>query len=401
MQQEPQEIPPTKSEEQVKPNVDLIKLGDKLIYLVGTAHVSKKSAELAEETIREIKPECVAVELCEARYQALSDPDRWKNTDIVKVIRSGRAYLLMAQLLLTGFQKKIGEKLEVKPGLEMMQSVAVAKEIESTIVLADRDIRATLKRTWAALSFWSATKLITAMISSLFVADEISEEEIERLKSSDALEVMLKELSDKIPGVRNTLIDERDLYLAAKIQDAPGKSVVAVLGAGHIPGVKIALGSKIDTLTLEQIPPKSILSKIFGWSIPLAVVAMIVAGFFTAGSGATIDMVKTWVVVTGVFASLGAILALSHPLTILATFITAPFATINPFIAAGWIAGLCEAMIKKPRVSDLEHIADDVTSVRGFYKNRVSKILLVVAFTNLGAMLGMFLGIPMVASYLN
>ncbi len=400
MYEETSSVTTEKALEPIEANVDLVRLGDKLVYLVGTAHVSKKSAELAERIIKDIKPDSVAVELCDSRFQALQDPDRWKNTDIVKVIRSGRAYLLMAQLLLAGFQKKIGEKLEVKPGLEMLLSINAAKEVNAQTVLADRDIRTTLKRTWSALSLWSASKLITAMISSLFVAEEISEEEVERLKSLDALEVMMKELSDAIPEVRQTLIDERDQYLAAKIQEAPGKSVVAILGAGHIPGVKKLLGTKIDIAPLEVIPPKGLVSKLIGWSIPIIFIGMIVGGFFTAGSGASIEMVKTWIVVTGTFASIGALLAFSHPLTVVSAFVGAPFATINPFIAAGWISGLVEAMIRKPRVADLEHIADDVTTLRGFWKNRVSKILLVVAFTNLGAMAGMFIGIPMVASYL-
>ena len=230
----------------LKQNVDKIQLDQKEIYLVGTAHISSKSVELAEEIIREIQPHSVAVELCEPRFKALQDPDRWKKTDIFTVIKQKKMYLLMSQLILAGFQKKLGKSLDIKPGAEMMKSVEVANEIGSEIVLADREVRTTLKRTWSSMSIWSATKLMGAMVGSIFTTQELSEEEIERLKSSDALNEMMKELSDAIPGVQKALIDERDKYLATKIKQSPGDKVVAIIGAGHIPGIKNYIGEDID-----------------------------------------------------------------------------------------------------------------------------------------------------------
>ncbi|MCB0339539.1 MAG: TraB/GumN family protein, partial [Bdellovibrionales bacterium] len=305
-----------------------------------------------------------------------------------------------AQLLLAGFQKKLGNKLDIKPGAEMMRALSVASELNKATIMADREVKTTLKRTWASLGAFSLIKLVGAMIGSLFVKNDITEEEIERLKSSDALEEMMKELSDAIPGVKTALIDERDRYLAAKIQSSPGNKIVAIVGAGHVPGIKNHIGSEIDLASLEIIPPSSPVSKIIAWTIPLVIIGMIVYGFFTAGSSSSIDMIQAWVLANSIPAGIGALLALARPLTIVAAMIAAPITSLNPFIAAGWVAGLVEAMISKPRVSDFETIGDDVGSISGIWRNRLSRILLVIALTNLGSVIGTLIGIPMVASLL-
>ena len=381
-------------------NVDRVTLGDRSIYVVGTAHVSQSSADLAEKIIREVEPESVAVELCDSRYQSLKDPDRWKNTDIVTVIKGGKAYVLMAQLMLAGFQKKLGNQLQIKPGAEMMRALSVAEEIGADPVLADRDIGTTLKRTWSTMGFWSICKVIASMVAGLFTTQQIDEEEVERLKSSDALEELMLEFSENFPKVQKVLIEERDRYLAEKIQHSPGKSVVAVVGAGHVPGILKHLGTNIDTKDLCTIPPKKKIGRIIAWSIPFIVLAMIAYGFVSSGAATSISMIESWFWINGALGAIGATIALAHPLTVLSAFLASPFTSLNPLIAGGWVAGIVEAIIRKPTVSDLENIADDIGSVRGLWTNRLSRVLLVIALTNLFGSIGTFIGAGTIASQL-
>lgn len=377
----------------VRENVDRIELGDKTIYLVGTAHVSQSSADLAEEIIRDVKPNAVAIELCHSRYDSLKNPDKWKKTDIVAVLREGRGYVLMAQLILAAFQKKLGKNLKVSPGAEMLRAMKVADELGIATVLADRDIKTTLKRTWHALGFRSLATIVAGLLQGLFGSEQIEEAEIERLKSADALEELMKDFTAALPTVRTALIDERDRYLAAKIGGAPGATVVAVVGAGHVPGIKRWLGSTIDVAALDVIPPEKLSRRIIGWSIPALLIGMLVYGFVSAGSGTSTEMLAAWAWTTAVWAAFGSMIALAHPVTVLAAFVVAPFAAANPFIASGWIAGIVEALIRRPTVGDFESIGDDIATVKGVWRNRVSRILLVMLTTNLFGGLGTVLGL--------
>lgn len=385
---------------EIQPNVSLLTWHGKKVYLVGTAHVSQASADLAEQLIREIKPDVVAIELCEPRFNSLRNPDRWKNTDLVSVIRQGKAYVLMAQLMMAAFQKKLGEQLKIKPGAEMLSAAKVADELAIPTVLADREVTITLKRTWGALGFWSMCKIVVALISGLFTKHQIDVAEIERLKNSDALNEMMKELSDVLPEVRKTLIDERDQFLAARIAHAPGETVVAVMGAGHVPGIIRYLDKEIDLVALSELPKPRLAMKILGWAVPSAMLALIVAGFFVSGAATSVHMVVSWIVITGSFAALGSLVSLGHPLTILTAFVASPITTIHPFLASGWFAGLVEALVRKPRVGDLEHITDDIATFRGLWRNRVSRVLMVMSFTNLFGSVGALWGLKVVASML-
>lgn len=387
-------------EQPLPQNVDLIAVDGKSVFLVGTAHVSNASAQLVEDVIRMVRPDSVAVELCSARYNSLRDPDRWKNTDLVSVIRSGRSSVLLAQLMLMGFQRKLGKKLNVTPGVEMMRALSVAEEHRCETVLADRDIRTTLKRTWAALNFWNTLRLPLVVLGGLGTSPTITEEEIERMKTADGLECLLKEFSDSFPSVKAALIDERDRYLAAKIRSAPGQKVVAVVGAGHVPGIKRFIRDDIDVEPLERIPPPKLSSRIIGLLLPSLVIGLVIAGFFSSGMTTSFEMVQTWVWITGLSAALGSAICLAHPLTILAAFVSSPITTLHPLLASGWIAGLVEAIIRKPRVSDLETIGDDIMTIRGLWRNRVSRTLMIVAFTNLCGTIGMIIGAKEVASIL-
>lgn len=377
--------------EKLSQDVTKVTINDKQIIIVGTAHVSEQSAATVETVIKEQSPECVALELCEPRLQAIRNPNRWEETDIFNVIRSGRSYVLFAQLVLASFQKRVAQKLGIRPGEEMLRALGVIDQYNLKTALIDREVRTTLKRAWAKTSWWASTKLMFSMCGSLFSKqEEISAEEIERLKSQDALTTIIEEFSEMLPGIKSVLIDERDLYMVKKLTDLPYSKTVAVVGAGHVPGMLKAFGTAIDLKQLEEIPPAGILSKVLSWGIPGVILAMFAYGFAVSGTGAS--MFGTWFIVTGGFAALGALASLAHPLTILSAFIAAPFTTLNPTIAAGWVCGLVEAFIRKPRVKDFHSIADDLTTVKGIFGNRLSRTLLVVAFANIGGTIGTFVG---------
>ena len=385
---------------EIEPNVDLIEVGGRSFYIVGTAHVSQDSADLVEKTIRERNPDTVCLELCQSRHETLSNPERWKQTDIFSVIKSGRAYVLMAQLALSTFQKQLAEEFRIRPGEEMHRAMSVCKETGTEVALVDRDVRITLKRAWAKAGFWSSIKMLFAVLLSMFNAKEISQEDIEKLKESDELTLMINEFSGALPGIKKALIDERDEYLASKIQAAPGETLVAVVGAAHVPGIKRVFGSPVDIKALEELPPPKKVFKIIGWGVPIVIAGLIVAGFVTSGRETSEQMVVAWVLANGIAASIGTILALAHPVTILTAFVAAPLTSLNPTIAAGWVCGLVEAYLRKPRVIDLENIADDMTTVRGIWGNRVIKVLLVVVLANLGSSIGTFVGFGWVVALL-
>jgi len=384
----------------IEPNVDLIEHDGRRFYLVGTAHVSKNSADLVEKTIREHRPDTVALELCDSRYETLSNPERWKETDIYTVIRSGRAYVLMAQFALATFQKKLADEFGIRPGEEMHRAMQVSHATGTNISLVDREVRTTLKRAWASAGFFTLIKIIFSMFTSMFETQEISKEDIEKLKTGGELAMAIDEFSGSLPGVKTALIDERDQYLAAKILASPGDTVVAVIGAAHVPGIKKAFGTDIDIAKLDEIPPPKRIFKIIGWGIPLLLLALIIAGFIVSGRETSEQMVLAWVLANGISASLGTMVALAHPLTILTAFVAAPITSLNPTIAAGWVCGLTEAYLRKPRVIDLERVAEDLTSVRGIWTNRVLKVLLVVVLANLGSSIGTFIGVGWIVSLL-
>ena len=382
-------------------NVHLFEKDGRQIYIVGTAHVSQKSAELVESVVKELKPDSVAVELCEPRYRALKNPEEWKKTDIVQVIKQGKSSLLLVQLILSGFQKRIGKKLGVQPGLEMMKAIEAAEEVGAKTVLADREVSITLKRTWGGLGFFGGMKLLSTLILEGFApSQELDEEEIERLKTADVLEEAMREFAEALPTVRESLIDERDQYLASKINSAPGERVVAVVGAGHVPGITRYLDQKIDLAPLETVPPPSPWAKIFKWGIPLAILALIIYGATTAGTDVGKQMLLDWFVINAVFGGVGTLLAAAHPLTILVSFIVSPFTSANPGIAAGWVAGLVEASLRKPRVEDFETLSAEPITLKLGYKNRVTRVLLVVILTNLLGAIGTFLSGGIIASRL-
>ena len=377
----------------IEANVDLLEVDGRSIYLVGTAHVSPSSAALVDRVIREQRPDTVCLELCNSRYETLTNPERWKETDLYSVIRDGRAYVLMAQLALAAFQRKIARELKIRPGEEMHRAMNAAHATGAELALVDREIRTTLKRAWAGAGFWVTMRMVWSLVVSLFNRETVTAEEVEKLKGNDELTVMLEEFSGALPGVKTALIDERDKYLAAKIRAAPGERMVAVVGAGHVPGIKRLFSEDIDLAALEALPPPKPIFRVIGWGVPLLLFALVAAGFAFSGRETGEQMILAWVLANGVAAAAGTLIALAHPVTVITAFLAAPLTSLNPTIAAGWVCGLMEAWLRKPRVLDLERVADDVTTVPGIWRNRVTRVLLVVILANLGSSLGTFIGV--------
>ncbi len=373
---------------------------DKEIILLGTAHVSKESTELVASVIEKERPDTVCVELCQARYHTIRQKNRWQEMDIVKVIKEKKSFLLLSNLLLASFQKKIAKKLDVKPGEEMIRAIESAKALNAKIHLADRDIRITLSKVWRAMGSWDKLKLLFQIFLSLGKMDDINKEDVEKMKQEDMLQSVLAEVGKSLPVLKTILIDERDRYLAQKVKTAPGKKIVAVVGAGHVPGIKKYMEADSDLNELEKIPPKKISHTLFKWILPVCIIALVGFGFFYRGADAGTHMITWWLAANGLLAGFGAIIALAHPLTILSSIVAAPLTSLNPMIAAGWVSGLVETFSRKPRVKDFENLSEDILSIKGFWKNKVTRILMVVVFTNLGSSIGTLVAIPLMTKVL-
>ena len=384
-------------------DIHILDRDGKQIILIGTAHVSRHSAQLVSDTIASEQPDTVCVELCNNRLATIRDKDRWQNMDIVKIIKEKKALMLFMNLLLAAFQKKIADKFGIKPGQEMINAIAAAEKTGAAIIPADREIQITLSRVWRGMGFWEKTKLIFSMVLSFGQSDEIEETDIEKMKHQDILQSLLSEIKEDHPIIGEVLINERDQFLAQSIRSAPGDKIVAVVGAAHVPGILeyIEQDTPIDLDALKTLPPPGNLGKVLKWLIPGLIVMLFIAGFLMEGKGAGTDMIWIWVLANGIFAGIGAIMALAHPYTIFSSIIAAPLTSLNPMIAAGWVAGLIEAFARKPKVRDLEAIPNDITSVKGFWRNNVTRILLVVVFTNLGSSIGTMTALPLMIKLLS
>lgn len=381
-------------------NVYRLTKEDKEFVLIGTAHVSQKSAELVEQVIEQERPETVCVELCQSRYQSLLNKQEWQNTDLFKVIKQKKAFLLLSNFVLAYIQKRIGQRIGIKPGEEIQRAIQAAENVEARIHLVDRDVRVTLLRAWRSMSFWAKLKLLAHLLTSLNELDDIDEQQIENMKNEDVLEKLLVELGESFPAVARVLIDERDRYLAQMIRTAPGNRIVAVVGAGHVAGIKRYWDAPVDMEKLNQIPPAGKMVQLLKWGIPILILALVAFGFFRAGSVAGTHMVKWWILANASLAGLGAAAALAHPLTIVSAVVASPITSLNPMIAAGWVSGLVEALLGKPRVRDFENLTEDISSLKGFWKNKITKVLMVTVFTNIGSSLGTFVAIPLMLKVL-
>ena len=378
------------------PSILRLEYDGRTVTLIGTAHVSQESADLVRRTIEAEMPETVCVELCESRLQSIRQPSRWQEMDILKVVKEKKAFLLLSNLILASFQKRIADRMDIKPGQEMITAVEAAEAAGAQVVTADRDIRVTLSRTWRSMGLWAKAKLVAQLLLSLGEVDDLSREDIERMKQEDVLNALLKEIGAAQPVIRQILIDERDRYLAQKIKTAPGSHIVAVVGAGHVPGIRRYWSSDADLAQLEALPPKSRLAGVFKWGLPTLILGLFIYGFYAGGSETGSDMLVLWVAANGLLAGAGALVAWGHPFTILSSMLSAPLTSLNPMIAAGWVSGLVETVSRKPKVRDFETLQEDIRSIKGFWTNKVTRILLVVVFTNLGSSIGTFVAFPMI-----
>ncbi len=374
-----------------------IQLGDKEVIMVGTAHVSKASVEEVRSTILEERPNAVAVELCQARYDVMKNPLAWQNMDIFKVIKEKKTAFLMANLVMSSFQRRIGQKLGVKPGDEMRAAIEEAEANGIEVVLVDRNVQITLARVWRGLGFWEKMKLLYGATLSIFEVEELTEKDIEKLKEMDVLTTAVEEMAKYAPTIKEVLIDERDAYMARKIADISSSSrVVGVIGAGHMKGILSQIEHPVvDIARLEEVPEKK--DSVMKWILPTIILALVLTGFFFGGSKQGIDMIKLWVITTMVCTALATILALAHPITVLVAAVVAPMTTLHPALASGWFAGLSEAYLKKPKVSDFQTIHEDILKFSGWYRNPITRILLVVTFANLGSTMGVFIAAPILA----
>lgn len=375
-----------------------ITLGKRKIILVGTAHISQKSVEQVEQVIKKELPDCVCLELDESRYQSLTKKSAWSNLDISKVLKEKKGFLLLANLVLASFQRRLGLDMGIKPGEEMVKALRVAQELGIAHELCDRKIQVTLRRAWAKTGFWGKNKMLAALLSTLFTNQKISQEEMEKLKDKNMLQGMLEEVAEFLPKVKEVLIDERDRYLATNIFKAKGKKIVAVMGAGHIEGIVKHLKQldkkqqSLDVSSLDEVPPKGILAKIIPWVIPVFIVGWIVLGFIFGDLNKVINMAWTWFLSNGIPSAIGALIALAHPLAIVAVFFAAPITSLIPVIGAGMVSGLLQYYLRKPRVKDFEALHDDLLKFTGFYKNRILHVLLVFFLPGLGSTVGSILG---------
>ncbi|MDR2543045.1 MAG: TraB/GumN family protein [Treponema sp.] len=397
-------------------NITTIILNNREFKLIGTAHVSRESIEEVRNTIREEKPDMVCVELDQARYNSITQNDTWSKLDLSKVFKERKGFLLIVNLVLAGFQRRLGNQLGVTPGEEMKTAIETAEEMKIPHSLCDREVHTTLRRAWARCSLWSKCKLLASLLASAFTTEKLSEQEIENLKKKNELDGMMSELADYLPGVKVVLIDERDQYLASKIwssmlppsPNAKPQKIVAVIGAGHMQGIithleQLASKEKNkDECTIEhelnelnKIPKRGIFSKTLPFIIPAIIVGLITFGFIREGSDIGITMILQWVLWNGSLAAIGAIIALGHPLVILVSFLGAPLTSLTPFIGVGIISGLVQIAVSKPRVSDVQDITQNITSIKGIYRNRITRALLVFFFSSLGSSIATFVLIPM------
>jgi len=377
-----------------------VSFGSRRILLLGTAHVSSESLQEVRESVESEQPDHVCVEMDEGRLKNLEDGRRWSGTNLKNVLRRGQGFMMMANLALSSFQRRMGVDTGVQPGEEMKAAVDAAREAKIPFSCADRSIQVTLSRAWRLSGLWSKLKLISSLVASVLSNESASPEEIENLKKSDAMQGMMNELAEYLPAVKSVLIDERDRYLASNIFNAPGTNTLAVVGAAHVPGIVRLLEDMdagrqdSDTASIATVPPRTWMSKALPWVIPAVIVALFVTGIVRSGLEKGLEMSYVWILANGVLASLGALLALAHPLTILISFVGAPITSLNPTIGVGMVAGLLEYLFRTPRVMDMENLNTDILSFRGWYRNRVTRILLVFFLSSVGSSVGTFIAIP-------
>jgi len=376
------------------PDVHVLQLADKQVLLIGTAHISQESVDLVQQVITEVLPDQVCLELDENRYLSLSSKERWNALDLKQVIRNKQLSTLLVSLLMSSFQKKLGNQLGVSPGAELLAAANTAAQHGIPISFCDRDVRITLRRAWKSTSFLRKGYLLSSLLASIFESEDISSEKLEEMKKKDVLAELMAEMSQSFPELKRVLIDERDIYLAENIKESSGKRIVAVVGAGHVEGIKKALfleqRHRLDEIT--TIPPISRGWKIAGWSIPLLILASLATIGMTKGTEVAGANLLFWILANGIPAAIGALLALAHPYTTIGAFTAAPITSLTPVIGAGYVTAFIQVMTTPPVVREFESVVEDISSFTGWWKNKLLRVFLVFFFTGLGSAIGTWVG---------
>jgi len=377
-------------------SVDLhrLTLGDREIILVGTAHISRESTELVRRVIGGEQPDRVCVELDEKRYEALSQRKRWVNLNLKEIIYRKQLSTLLANLVLASYQKKLGDQLGIQPGTELLEAARVAEEHGIAVSLCDRDVRVTMRRAWHATSLFKKSYLLASLLASLFDETEMSEDKLTELRQTDVLSELMQELGTALPELKRVLIDERDTFLSEKIKAAGGRKIIAVVGAGHVAGIKMALTEDRagQMEEINTIPPVSPIWKVIGWAIPAAIIASIFLIGIRQGSGAAGDNIVYWILANGIPSALGAMLALAHPVTIIGAFIAAPITSLTPVIGAGYVTAFLQVIFQPPVVGEFERALKDMTTFSGWWKNRLLRVFLAFILPGLGSFIGTWIG---------
>ena len=377
--------------------VKVVQLKNSEVTLVGTAHVSKLSVEMVEEKIGTGDYDCIAVELCAPRLENITNQAWWKNLDIYQVFKKKKAGLLLINLALTAYQKRLAERIGVEAGKEMIRAVELAREKGIRLEVIDRNISTTLHRLVTEVSFWQKFKIVGGLIAGVFVGEEISEEQVEDLKRGDMLHAVVSEFGEELPEIKRVLIDERDEYMVGRLSQisealhAP-KKILALVGAGHLIGMMPNLKSPPNAAHLEELdrkPPPSKLGLYIGWGICVLILSMFVVGFKQSPELGG-QLVITWILLNGGLCALGTLIAFGHPVSIIAAFFAAPLTSLNPTIGAGMVVGLVESYMRKPKVSDFETLRDDITHYSMWWKNRVARLLLIFFLSSFGSMIGTY-----------
>jgi pheromone shutdown-related protein TraB len=381
-----------------KPSPDYARvlIDDKEIILVGTAHISQESVDTVVRTIDDLLPDAVCVELDQQRYQSLINQKGWESLNLKEVIKKGQIPFLLVNLALSSYQKRMGLQTGVKPGAELAAAARTAEERGMEVELVDRNIRTTLLRVWRKTGHWNKMKVIAALFGSLFEKQELTEQELSRLRESDTLSNMLEEMGRLLPSVKQILVDERDIHMAYFIRNAPGERILAVVGAAHLPGIIRHLREEITPEMIQEIttiPPKTAFSKMVPWLIPGIVIALFVGGFFFGDRDQLANAALAWILANGLLSALGALLAMGHPITVVSAFIAAPITSLNPTIGAGLVTGLVQAFVAAPTVRDMEQVGEDLLTLKGWWQNRLARVMLVFLFSSIGSAVGTFVAL--------
>lgn len=367
--------------------------------LLGTAHVSQASVQAVEALLERYDFDAVAVELCEARYQAMRDPDALSRLDLFRVIREGKVGLVAANLALASYQRRLAEQLGVEPGAEMRAAMLAADAGATPLWRIDRDVGTTLRRAHAAVGFWQKLTLSSGLVASLFLDEKVEEEEIEKLKQGDLLESSFHEFAQRSRPLYQALIAERDSYMAAALRQHAAaerpREVLAVVGAGHLAGLAEQLAQDVRAphqvrQDLDRLPPPGR----WGTWIGILITVFVLGGFvygYSQGAEVGTDLVLRWILVTGLLGGLGCAAAGGHPLSILGAMVASPLTPLHPALSSGMVSALIEAWVRRPTVADFARLRSDVSSLGGWWRNRVARVLVNFFLTSFGTALGVWL----------